>query len=362
MTKFRSSLNLSARERNIEIVLETRDRRNLIPIEDAAEFFTHLQTLVNHIGDFLTGSDFRSRGRSPDYVRSRCALVFKSVAIGSFRAELALEAVEEQMTLIEAPTLGEASIKVTSELIQVVARGENLQTTLEQRVDEPAHRNRIIEDMFKIWPEERGAYRAKIQRVGHESMIDLIPERKMALKGLLATVGTKETTVRGILSMVQVPPKPELLRITGPDGEITSSFTSTMIQDATRLLGRPVFVTGNATFDSDGDVKGFDDIKEIKEFNFLTLQRVLTQSQDFALSQPLIVSVSFHDYSWEMKNEELGIVVADEDYDKTQEKFQEVFGFLMSEYAVAKDEELTQDAKILKSRLLSYVPIRETSV
>ena len=80
-----------------------------IAVNSAAEnFLEQIQSSINHIGDYLTGSDYRNRGHSPESVISRCNLIFKKIEIGSLTIEVELE---DKQTALEGEALGEASIK-----------------------------------------------------------------------------------------------------------------------------------------------------------------------------------------------------------------------------------------------------------
>ncbi|MHB1868149.1 MAG: hypothetical protein ACYCPP_04305 [Nitrososphaerales archaeon] len=338
--------------RTLDIVLEGREDGGRIPIEETSEFLSRLQTLINHLGDYLTGSDYRSRGRSPDNVRSRCTLVFKNLRVGSVKAELELQ--DQQTTLENVPTLGEESIRKFYDLVSLVEKGENLERNMDAMIERPLHRNRIIEDMYKIWPEERGAYRAKV-KVEDKTMVNMPPERKLALQGLLARVDRKQTTVKGVLGTLRVAPGKKLMRVVGPDGQITCEFPKELEATARGYLGKPVIVYGGATFDGEGNVKDIPDVTKISPFTTLEIQRVFAGKQEFALREPLIVTVDYEQDSWIMKNDDLGIVATSADYDDCLEEFGDQFGFIWKEYGSASDSELTKDAKELKQRISHYV-------
>src|SRR5208283_2273703 len=209
-----------------------------IPIEDASVFLNRLQTLVNHIGDYLTGSDYRSRGRSPESVRDRCTLVFKKVEVGSLTVQLRLE--DTQTTLTNAPTLGEESVKTFHDLMHVVERGVDVEKRVTSILDNPLHRNRIIEDMAKIWPRADGTYSAEI-KLRDERPLVLNPSKKLLLEGLLQRVAPHESTVKGVLGTIRVVPD-KLMRIIGPDGQITCTFPKELEAEAMNFIGKPVIV------------------------------------------------------------------------------------------------------------------------
>ncbi|HDQ07106.1 MAG TPA: hypothetical protein ENN36_10365 [Candidatus Bathyarchaeota archaeon] len=68
---------------------------------------------------------------------------------------------------------------------------------------------------------------------------------------------------------------------------------------------------------------------------------------------PAIVSV--HDNRYVFENNELGIFAVNQDFDEGLADFKEGVSFLLSEYGDAVDDDLTDDAKELKRKILSYV-------
>ena len=76
--------------RKIELVIQASDPKQKVPVRLVAEKLNRLQAAVVHLGDYLTGSDFRARGRSPESVWKKCTLVVSDVRIGSFKATLEL--------------------------------------------------------------------------------------------------------------------------------------------------------------------------------------------------------------------------------------------------------------------------------
>jgi len=337
---------------NLEVHLEGSQNKSGIPIEDASVFLNRLQTLVNHIGDYLTGSDYRSRGRSPQSVRDRCTLVFKKVEVGSLTVQLRLE--DSQTTLTNTTTLGEDSVKTFHDLMHIVERGNDVEKKVSSVIDNPLHRNRIVEDMVKIWPRADGTFSAKI-KLRDEKALFLNPSRKLLLEGLLQHVAPHESTVKGVLGMVRVVPD-KLMKIIGPDGQIQCTFPKNLESEAVNFIGKPVIVNGEASFDAEGNVKEVVSVSRIRPFNSLTVQRILSsKGQELVLSESLVISVDYEDDSWIMKNDELGIVAMNRDYDETVNEFNDEFAFVWKQYGSAPDNKLTDDAKQLKNKIVHYV-------
>ncbi len=324
-----------------------------IPIANAAEFLNQLQNLVNHIGDYLTGSDYRSRGHSPDFVRKRCSLVFKNVEVGSFKAQLELE--DDQRVLEGYATVGEASIQTFYDLLAKVTGEGELEDSMNNMIQHPLHRSRIVEDIYKMWPDEHGVYRIKF-RTPRAELLELNPGHKLTIEGLLSRFRTRKvSSVKGVLSMIEVAPKEKVIRVIGPDGRIKCIFPKEQEETAIRLLGKPVLVYGEANFDADGNVREIAEVSQIKPFSHLELLRIFSNAEELQLSQPLVVAVDYRDNMWVMENEELAVSSIAIEYEECLRDFNSAVLMVWKEYAKADNKELTKDAIELKRKILQYV-------
>jgi hypothetical protein len=328
-----------------------------ITIRNAATFLNHLQILINHIGDYLTGSDYRTTGHSPDFVRQRCSLIIKNVGVGSLEAEL--ELADKQETLSDVPSLGEASIETFYKILQKISEGHQLEDNLNKMLVHKLHRRRIIEDIFKIWPDEHDGY--AVELFSDASPVDLKPDRKLTLEGLLSHLGTQqETSVKGVLGTLGVMPQ-KIMQIVGPDGKIKCHFRKEQEEAAKRLIGKPVIVYGEATFDAEGNVREMVNVGQLKQFAYIELQRIFSEKEELQLQEPIIVSVDYRDDRWVMENEELGITATALDYDKSIRNFNDEFLFLWKEYGKEQDINLSIDARRLKDKIQQYIKIDSAS-
>ena len=213
----------------------------------------------------MTGTDYRPTGHSPDFVRKRCSLIIKNVAVGSLEAELELADKEE--TLSGVPSLGEASIETLYKILQKISEGHQLEDNLNKMLVHKLHRTRIIEDIFKIWPDEHDGYAGGL--FADVSALDLQPDRKLTLEGLLMHLGIREeTSVKGVLGTLGVMPQ-KIMQIVGPDGKIKCHFRKEQEESAKRLIGKPVICYGEAIFDAEGNVREMVNVGQLKQFTYI---------------------------------------------------------------------------------------------
>ena len=324
-----------------------------IPVDEVAEFLDHLQTLINHLGDYLTGSDYRRSGHSLDSVRNSCRLIFDKVEIGSFKANLGLQ--DKQTVLSGYQTLGEESIQKFYEIIQDFVSDVNLEKAFVDRIKHPLHRTRIIEDIYKIWPKESTKYKIQF-KTPKGTEIELKPNYKLLIHGLISKESYENVSAKGVLSMIQVAPtKQKTIRIFGPDGKINCTFPKELEEHAKKLLGKPVIIYGQAVFDAKGDIKEITEVNKIKQFTDLELLRIFHGNEELQFSQPLIVSIDYNDDMWIMENTELGAIAANSVYEECLNSFQQEILFVWKEYGRSGDNELTADAIDLKHKILEYM-------
>ena len=263
-----------------------------IAVNSAAEnFLEQIQSSINHIGDYLTGSDYRNRGHSPESVISRCNLIFKKIEIGSLTIEVELE---DKQTALEGEALGEASIKKFYEIIEKISAGL-LEEDLKKMITHPLHRSRIVEDIYKIWPDENNGYIVGILAPLVQP-VELKPTLKLVVEGLLSRFRTREIkSVKGILGPVQLMPNRKIMRIVGPDGQIRCYFSKEKEELAKKLIGKPVIVYGQGIFDASGNVIEITDVAQLKQFTDIELQRILFEDKEIQLLEPILIGIDYRD-------------------------------------------------------------------
>lgn len=322
-----------------------------VPIRYISDFLSQLQSVMFHIGDFLAGEEFRTRGHSVEFVKDRCELAIKEVSVGSFQATLVL--LDTQATLEDNLSLGEESLEKFVSLAQKIEEENEVENEVAQIIDHPLHRARIIEDLVRLWPAEQDNYRVNI--VFDTAKFSLTPTKKLLLEGLLTVNKERQSTeIRGVLGTLTVTPS-KIIKIVGPDGNITCLFTEEKEDAAKKYLGRPVKAKGDAVFDAGGRVQRLENVFHLEPFTSITVPRIFSDKAELRLFEPITVSIDYEDDNWIMEYEDLGIISTAPEYDECLKEFHKDFFFVWKEYGLADDGTLSEGAKKVKEDILSVV-------
>ena len=337
----------------VNLVIRTSQGEEKIAARVVADRLYSLQAALLHVGDYLTGNDFRQRGGSSGVVRQKCTLFVSSVSVGSFSASLDLA--PQLPTADGEPSLGEASVSKLHELISSIESPAGIESRVDEAITDPRHRTRIMKDLIEIWPDEREGLSVEMAIQG-QAPRPLTQIGRLVIEGLLARQrDAEEASVKGILGTAHVTPGEKYIRITGPDGRITCRMTSEQQESASRLLGHPAIVYGQAEFDIAGNIKEIASVDRIEPFRSLTIQRLFSGEEELVLRNPVSVAIDYREDQWVAENEELGILAMDEDYDDCLGSFQDEFFFAWKEYGTADETTLTAGARDLKLALRSLV-------
>lgn len=325
-----------------------------VPVRVVVERLASIQAALVHVGDYLTGSDFRVRGVSTRAVRAKCTLLVKEAGVGSFTA--GLELAPYGLAETGLPGLGEAALARFQQLISAVEQPGDLGLTVDSLVADPRHRTRILKDLVEVWPGERDDLTVDVLFEGQEPS-RLSPRGRVLLEGLTYREGGAEaTSVKGVLGTVHVNPGEEYIRVTGgPDGTVRCLIGAELKESARSLLGKPVVASGQAEFDGAGNVRLLASVDRIEPFREVTLQRIFSDERELVLRQPLGVSIDYRDQRWAAENDDLGVFASNEDYDECLKEFQDEFFFAWQEYGSAAEADLTPGARELRRALRELV-------
>lgn len=325
-----------------------------VSVRAVADLLTGLQTSIVHIGDALTGSDFRPRGRSPDAVRKRCLLFFREVRQGSFAATLDVD----QAT---APGEGSAGLGMEAidcfhSIVKAINEGESVEQKVRELIVDPRHRARILDDIAVIWPKEEVGYSVELGGPG-TTPVALGPGRRVILDGLQHQLESEEIgEVRGVLGMLRVAPgEDRAIRLVGPGGPIRCLLSEEFEEKAREFLGKPVVVYGEAEYDRAGNIRSIERVTDIKPFVSLTVNRALSDDEDVPLATPIEAQVDYRDHNWALEVEELGVSVVAAKYEETVALLHEEILFIRKEYGLVDDEELTVGAQALKRAIQGHL-------
>ena len=111
----------------------------------------------------------------------------------------------------------------------------------------------------------------------------------------------------------------------------------------------------DAEFDAVGGVKEIVSVTRLERLHEVSFNRIFKDDRELALKSPIRAFVDFVEGMWTMENEDLGIVASGEDYESCLADFQDEFFLAWDEYAHEDDDTLTEDARLLKQRILLLV-------
>lgn len=339
----------SSERRNLTLRLTLANSDSPVPVGVVADRLWVVQAAMYHLGDYLTGSDFRVRGGSTKAVRKKCELVIRQVQLGSFSS------------VLELPTggfmaegevgLGPAALEKLSELVTAVEAATPIEEAVERAISEPRHRSRVVRDLVNLWPSEREGVTVSLGFSGGEQT-SLSSRGRLVLEAIASREReAEESSVKGILGTAHVNPGAQYIRIVGPDGTVRCQVGDELQADVARFLGRPVIAYGEAEFDNAGNIRELNNVDRIDPFAGLSLQRIFSGDDELVLREPVSIAIDFQEQRWVAENRELGVFASNSDYEECLREFQEEVFFAWRQYGAADDAELTPGARELKHAL-----------
>lgn len=339
--------------RRLELVIRTTDDFQRVPVRVVAEKLSKIQTSVIHLGDFLTGSEFRARGGSTELVRRKCSLFISDVSLGSFVSTLELPS--PGSTSEGGPDLGEEAIAKLRDMISIIETGEDIAPIIDSSLADPRHRTRIIKDLRGVWPEESDQLDLQMS-FAQGTASRLTPRGRLLLDGLLSRErDAEQMQVKGVLGTAHAVPGESYVRLTGPDGNVRCHITPEQLETTRNLLGKPTMIYGEAEFDLAGNVREITNVARIEPFTETSLQRLFQGDRELVLREPVEISIGFQGGRWMAENSELGIFASHEDYEQCLSDFQDEFFFAWDQYGTTDDSDLTVGALELKRALRELV-------
>lgn len=91
----------------------------------------------------------------------------------------------------------------------------------------------------------------------------------------------------------------------------------------------------------------------------LSISEVFINDRKVKLSEPLSIKIQFEDQHYILSHDDLGLLAISGMLDNAVNEIQEEFSELWNEYVTCPEEELTEDAKALRAKLMGLVDIIE---
>ena len=229
---------MSIEQRKISFSITGADK---IPAVYMAEIFQHLQNILYNIGDHIEGNAPRSKGDYPQSVKESCSLVITGLNIGSVHVELQIG--NAQTSLPEMPTMGERSISIADNLLEIICEENKPEQKLNSLINNHHRLNRIFREFNEIFPGKHSKLHVNL-KFGRSHIRDLNPVQKEVIQSILQKSPKEyEKEVLGRLIELRVDKKRQF-KIDSPEGAITCQYSSEIEDIIIDSIGEFVRIQG----------------------------------------------------------------------------------------------------------------------
>lgn len=338
-------------EREMQIKFELKQGQRGVPVKLFNEVVGSLQRSLYYMGEYLIfaeGSE-RSRGPIPDEVIKTCTLEVRSVGTASVSAQLVL--IEQSLRLFP-DNKGEKSLEKLMGLIENVSV-DNI-NEVKHIVEDKSVRNKILRTLSNLDPRN-------------------YPIKEVNLVSMGKTIGVKSGWVEKTNRIV-VGPITEEVEIIGPIVELRiipsryfgilyegKSIKCPLEEDLQDIvistISNVAKIEGLGNLDAQGRIKEMTNIFNITplETNIFPVASLDWKERTFYFSDKLECKISYEEGLWEIKSEDLNILVYGENFDRAWKSFREDIAFLWDEYALAEDKGLSEKARELKNKVRAII-------
>ncbi|MBM4083615.1 MAG: hypothetical protein FJ272_02400 [Planctomycetes bacterium] len=218
-----------------------------------------------------------------------------------------------------------------------------------------------MKSAISLLPEEEADYELSV--LTPQGGVKLVSELRPKLIGLthadIAEIPDEAgRTLTGILYLIQVATGERQLGVIVSNRRIPC-FYAPEYEDVVRDLipGSLVEVEGRATLDERGQVHRIEDVVDVRPVQLVPLywSRIVYGNRRFHLREHIQIQVDFRDGLWIHEYAPLGILAYAETRAESLNAFRMDFAACWDFLAQEGDHGLTEDARVLKAKLLSLV-------
>jgi len=339
-------------QRNVSFSINGIDK---IPIVYVADVFQHLQNILYSIGDHLEGNEPRPKGNYPQSVKDNCSLVITGLDTGSVHAQMQIG--DAQESLPGMPTLGEKSISIANNLLEIISeKGElenrdALHLQLFELINNPHRLNRILREYDSIWPDSQSKMALNF-KFGKSPKLTLNPRKKEIIHSLLKkTPDEYEKQVEGRLIELRVDKKREF-KIDSPEGLIHCEYSPEIEDIIINSIGDFVRIRGTMKPKGGKFVLNIEDETSLDMLPHFEINKYKLNSIEKQLNEPISIDIVFEGEQYIASNDELGLLVVAPSMKLANDGLQEEIAILISEYVDIKEQELTEGAKEFRKKLI----------
>ncbi|MCZ7396241.1 MAG: hypothetical protein ABOK23_06880 [Candidatus Methanoperedens sp.] len=328
---------------------------NKIPAMYVAEILQHLQNILYSIGDHIEGNAPRPKGDYPQSIKDYCSLFINNLSTGSILAEMQIGGAQE--SLPEMQTLGERSISIANDLINLLSEGDlnRASQNLPTLIDDPRRLNRILREFDAIWPDSSSNINISFN-FGQSSFRVLNPAQKIMIQSLLQRQPEEyEKEIFGRFIELRVDQKRHL-QIDSPEGLIVCQYAPEIQDFIIKYIGELVRVRGLMTPTQTGKyVLQIEDETSLETITKYQIKSFALGSKIKLLSEPLSVDVIFDNDQYIVSNDELGLLAVANSMKSAVEEIEDELAILYSEYVAASENELSPGARRLRGKLMEIL-------
>jgi len=312
------------------------------------------QRLVYQIATYLMpGVVVKGRGDYPDLVKSRCELILTKAERGSLVADLRLR--EAQQPLIETGTWGHDALRVTDALIHAAGE-EDLERQCELLIQDHLARLRALSSLAECCPREEEGFTVEYEAPAINSRATLDVQAGSRLKSAVHRLQSREVEIIGPVTGLRLVGNP-YVELATTEGNVKCFLDRERAEQAAHYIEHVLRVHGTAKIDLAGRIRSIESVSQIQELSWEPYSPICLQHANliFRFFEPLSCRLSFEGAHWYIECPQLAIYATADSRDAVIAELAEEFAFLWREYAEAKSDVLTPDARDLKNKLLSLV-------
>ncbi|MFZ3382739.1 MAG: hypothetical protein WA144_02320 [Candidatus Methanoperedens sp.] len=338
-------------DKTIEIKIGTKKEKGKgrVSFHLLSNIFSSTQNIFNELGDYFAGEKFRECGPS----KSTITELIELELVEAHHSDLTIvaELPPYQMTINEDKPIGETVLENFGRIIDTIKEEGNLGQNIGEIIKDEKHKIKVLKSISDFWPNKEFDFSIKL---GKNPYRTLNYQNKAAIDKYLEgekTAGDEEL-IGPLVSITIVEP---LTFYVGKKPRIKCVFTSEIEDLAKKYIGKIVKIQGHqhsVLKNSEMTFENVHYIKPIEEWNFKEIHKF---QHNLKFKESLIAKVEFVDQMIVVENEEYNILCISDNWDDCIEQFEEFFVFLYEEFALAPDNELTNDGINLKNKLKKLV-------
>jgi hypothetical protein len=267
-------------------------------------------------------------------------------------------------TQLKIPTmdLGYRSLEKLTDTLQAIHDRDKCQ--LDRLFPDFRHRSRILKSALPLLPEEESDYSICVKT--RTSAVDLVSDVRVYIKSIsreesAESLPQQVQTITGVLYLIEVATGQRQLGVIVSNRHIRCFYPPEFEETVRELIpGSLVEVEGFATLNDRGEVDRIEEIIDVRPIQLVPLYwSRIVYSRRFILKNPIRILPDVLDGVWVHEYEPLGIIAYGRTRSESLEAFRMEFAVLWDEYGQEDDQNLTEDAKELKSAIKNLVSLVE---